>query len=226
MMRVLIAALLALPGQALGQVYDHLEPDDSIFGYEWSRDYYSNVAQVLGSVVPDGSPRVYVLPSNMNEYVIGIDDEEEPCRVVFGRAEYTIWVYESRKQTPELYALTSDFPEDPRSVAVEVSSQPVPADQCERIRGAWTAVLLRTRYPDPDEARLGLDGVSFRFSVWQRGLGMLSGKTWSPERQTVPGKLVALSLAMRNYARSGDRDSYEPMVRALAEVELALESAR
>jgi hypothetical protein len=223
-MRSLALAGLFLSASALAQgAGAQLEPDDAIFGYEWRLDYYSNVARVLGNVVPDQSPKVYVLPSNMREYVVGIDDEEGSCAIVFGRVEYTLWVYESRKENPELQRLTSEFPDDPLDVEVAVETQPAARHFCDRIREAWLAVLLETRYPEPDHVRLGLDGVSFHFSVWLRRMGMLNGKIWSPEEQTIPGQLVALTFAMRNYARSGSRDELGNVQSALAELEGALE---
>lgn len=223
-MRSLAVPGLLLSASALAQGPGaHLEPDDSMFGYEWRRDYYSNVAKVLGNVVPEQSPKVYVLPSNMREYVVGIDDEEGACAIVFGRVEYTLWIYESRKENPELKQLTSEYPDDPLDVEVVVETQPAARNFCDRIREAWVAVLLKTRYPEPDDVRLGLDGVSFHFSVWLRGMGMLNGKVWSPENQTIPGKLTALTFAMRNYARSGSQDELEKMQSALTELEGALE---
>jgi hypothetical protein len=54
-------------------------------------------------------------------------------------------------------------------------------------------------------------------------MGTLSGKTWSPERQTIPGKLVTLSGSMGAYARSGTGDDLDLMRVALAELEGALE---
>jgi hypothetical protein len=54
-------------------------------------------------------------------------------------------------------------------------------------------------------------------------MGMLSGKIWSPESQTVPGKLVALSMSMRNYSRSGPGGDLDVLDAALAEIETVLE---
>ena len=218
-----ILLVIALPSFA--QTLDHLEPDNSAFGWEWSREYYMNVATVLGNVLPEQSPRVYVLPSNINEYVIGIEDDTTPCSIVVGRVEQTLWLYESRKDDddPALREYMADWPEDPLDVNVIVNTQSAPPEICSRIRDAWITVLLRTRYPDPSELRAGVDGVTFHFSAWQRGIGVLSGKIWSPERQSVPGKLVSLAFAMRNYARAGSSDSIGIVVEALATLETALE---
>ena len=216
---------ISLSGSAFGQANGHLEPDDSVFTYGWSLDYYSNVVRVLGRVLPERSPKVFVLPSNLNEYVIGINDEEGGCLIVSGRVTHTLWLYESRKDNSDIdeYMKNSDFPEDPLDVAVDLSDQPASPDFCRRVRDVWATTLLRTRYPDPDSVRVGADGVSFHFSTWQRGRGILSGKTWSPEGQTIPGKLVALSMSLRSYSRSGIGDDLEALDEALTEIESALQ---
>lgn len=220
-MRSVLLAGLFISASALAQGSGaHLEPDDSVFDKGWRLDYYSNVARVLGDVVPEQAPKVYVLPSNMPEYVVGIDDRESSCSIVVGRVEHTLWAYESRKDAPDL-ELPADWPKDPLDVEVEVDAQPAPRHFCDRIQAVWIATLLETRYPDSGQVQIGLDGVSFHFSVWLRGMGMLHGKIWSPEPMTTPGKLVALAHAMRNFARTGSQDTLARVQTALAELERA-----
>lgn len=216
---------IVLLSSATGQAQDHLEPDSSIFRSGWSFDYYSNVARVLGDVLPTNSPKVFVLPSNMHEYVIGTNTEDTRCSVVVGRVQHILWMYDSREddETIDEYMFDAGYPIDPLEVQVSIDTQPAPARVCERIRNAWVQLLLQTRYPDPETRRLGFDGVSYHFSAWLRGMGTLSGQTWSPDQQTVPGKFVMLAHAMRDFARSGSADDFELLESALAKLELELQ---
>jgi hypothetical protein len=64
----------------------------------------------------------------------------------------------------------------------------------ERITEVWRKMLMRTRYSAQYTA--GLDGATFEFSMFVRGLGPISGKVWLPERDSSTGTLVALADEM------------------------------
>lgn len=213
-MRKLYLVLFLSPASVVGQSYDHLEPEGSIFGTQVSLDYYSNVAKVLGDVLPYQSPKVTVMIP-IRERVIGIDDSENPCSVVVGSVEQSLWSYEVRANNPDLDELPNSYPEDPMDVAVNVSREPISQELCTRIRAAWISMLLGTRYPAPEEARIGVDGVTYHFSAWHPGQ-LLAGKIWSPDRGTTTGKLVMLSRVMESYAGSGSAED-------LADIESTLE---
>ena len=50
-------------------------------------------------------------------------------------------------------------------------------------------MLQHTKYPA--KASMGLDGITFQFSVWVRGLGYLYGETWTPG-SGLPAEIASL----------------------------------
>lgn len=60
-------------------------------------------------------------------------------------------------------------------------------------------MLLGTRYADDDI--LGMDGVTYHFSM-DLGRETMAGKTWSPDPESKPGKLVKISDLMVDFAKT------------------------
>lgn len=78
---------------------------------------------------------------------------------------------------------------------------PIDAELATCIQKAWTAVLLKTRYPE--DTYLGLDGWQTEFSVFVRGLGTLYGQLWSPSKG-LPKKLMDTGFALSKYVEASE----------------------
>jgi hypothetical protein len=92
------------------------------------------------------------------------------------------------------------------TIPVRQTQSPIDRDLAVSISQVWKRMLLRTKHAE--HASVGLDGVSYHFVYWGSDTGKIGGCTWSPNQETVPGRLVALSEALRAYvkAQSGPDD--------------------
>jgi hypothetical protein len=84
--------------------------------------------------------------------------------------------------------------------------------------------LLRTRYwicPADQLCEIVVDGVSFHFSTWVRGIGTVAGQTHSPKPESPPGQLASLVYTMRRYAESDAQVGSIELEQVLARVEEA-----
>jgi hypothetical protein len=75
----------------------------------------------------------------------------------------------------------------------------IPADLGPGICAAWKQVLLATRHRDDRHGVMPCDGTTYHFSY-----GSMAGHTWCPPDDIVPGKLVALSNALYDFAWSNE----------------------
>ena len=67
-------------------------------------------------------------------------------------------------------------------------------------------MLARVRYPKvPDEITLGLDGINYHISHYQKYVGFRAGTTWSPEKGSNTGVLVVLTEELRQYAIADEK---------------------
>ena len=57
----------------------------------------------------------------------------------------------------------------------------------------------------------GVDGTTFHFAGFCRGVGQLTGRTWSPDPDTPTGRLVALAEAVKAYSLAPSTDSTEAL---------------
>lgn len=87
-----------------------------------------------------------------------------------------------------------------REAEIEV---PIDAQLAMSIEKAWSAVLLKTRYPEAPY--LGLDGFQVEFSVFVRRMGTLYGQLWSPSRG-LPKELMEVGLLLAKYVEASDQE--------------------
>jgi hypothetical protein len=158
--------------------------------------YYRNVAELL---LEPGKPRrqglisVVCLPSFEVEWALRlIGSEEKGYSLALSVAEAQIWP--SRGTSP---------------IAVKRRESPLAADLAVAVCEAWRKMLLRVRHPERGTGHL--DGVTYHFACHGPGFNWMAGKTWSPEPQTAPGKLVALGHLLYQYV---ERDEPERSVLA------------
>lgn len=88
----------------------------------------------------------------------------------------------------------------PREEALRVGrcEVPLPRADAQRTVQAWREMLLRVR--KPDRQTYGLDGRTYVYAMQADGR-TVSGETWSPDPRdkSLPGLLVAMTYAMRDY---------------------------
>ena len=93
------------------------------------------------------------------------------------------------------------------------------------IQRVWAKALHLTRYPSG--LSNGLDGTTYQFSVWVRGLGNLQGETWSPERG-LPRDLVTIGSDLIDFVRKDARSeelTEQALIKRLEKLESKLPRA-
>lgn len=87
-----------------------------------------------------------------------------------------------------------------RKAEIEI---PIDAQLATAIEKAWTAILLKTRYPEGPY--LGLDGCRVEFSVFVRRMGPLYGQLWSPSKGLTK-ELMDVGLALSKYVEASQQE--------------------
>jgi hypothetical protein len=153
-----------------------LEPAEVVFRSTAYRDPQKEIASLV------------CLPSFEPEWALCVAGERmSGFSVLLTEAKKNIW-YSSRN--PEV-----GFP-----IAVSKSEGQLAADLGGAICDVWRKVLSQTRYPKELQTSGRCDGVTYHFAYWGvRGGSLLAGKAWSPAEESVAGKLVAVSHALRDY---------------------------
>jgi hypothetical protein len=93
-------------------------------------------------------------------------------------------------------------PFDARLIELEI-----PGELASLVYEIWANALLEVRYTRI--GHLGLDGTTYTFSTFLRGIGFLNGSTWSPEDNLPPKWMVESGDVIMNYSRSSARDDAE-----------------
>jgi len=92
----------------------------------------------------------------------------------------------------------------------------VDAKLADTIAQGWLTMLWNVRYQPTDE--IGADGTTFHFSGFCRGVGQLSGQTWSPDPATPTGRLVALAEAIKAYSLAPSQEATDALRKRAAVV--------
>jgi hypothetical protein len=152
--------------------------------------------------------QMLVLPSFQAEWVVYVvqDDTQGPGRLFYKTMHTQLWgnmmqQIERDAPDPRSYSIGPDAQSAAlRKVTkrVDVRTVDLDASTIAALERAWTDMLMRTRYPGTPD--LGLDGTSYVAANWSRGLGPLSGETWSPEEGTPTYDLVAIADQLRDLA--------------------------
>lgn len=87
-----------------------------------------------------------------------------------------------------------------RKAEIEI---PIDAQLATSIEKAWTAILLKTRYPEGPY--LGLDGWQVEFSVFVRRMGTLYGQLWSPSKGLTK-ELMDVGVALSKYVEASEQE--------------------
>ena len=179
-----LIGLVAINASSANASYssDHLVPLDgllTVYGPHYS--YLETVRTVLvGDVCEHSSAAMVTLPSFSGESIVYLQEKNDGVFVVSARVSKQIW---------------SASKDD--KITVIRSEKPIDAKLAKQLGSVFALAVSQTRYPEHET--LGLDGVDYQFSAFARFYGTRAGKTWSPDRQTACGKLVALGEHMQGY---------------------------
>lgn len=102
------------------------------------------------------------------------------------------------QQVARQYAITATEAPKPRKEGAQLGrwERQISYELAVAIHRTWARMLLLTRYPAG--VSRGLDGTTYRFSTFVRGMGVLEGEAWSPS-EGLPAEMVALGEALRDF---------------------------
>lgn len=145
------------------------------------------------------------VPSFQPEWTLSVvGDREAGYWVLLVEAQTSLWY------STTLWYSTAGEPGIPCPPSVNIYRSELAADLGGAVCDIWNRVLSQTRYAR--EPLHGCDGLTYHFAYSRMGIKGIperSGKTWSPEKGSVPGKLVGLSHALGDYAKdSPNRDVF------------------
>src|SRR5262249_42738872 len=160
-----------------------------------------------------------VLKSFEKESVVGLRFRKNRVEAFVLEASTSIWDTEllemyktgeiGRTSTPdgkeipleedaEYQRLKKQTPADYREIKHVRRARALPKDLAEGIATLWDAMLLDVRHPRKPEG--GLDGMTYHFSAFIAGRGILSGQAWSPEQESKIGQLAQLADSLADFA--------------------------
>jgi hypothetical protein len=197
-----IAMLFVAPGSAVAD--DHLVPDRSLFAETFLADYDMMLVTALSEAYRDDvRVRAMVIPSFHPESVIGLKEQGTTYRLFCRSPEMSLWAYETLKmmkgppgtrRDPETRAeiekLEAALPPDFKDVRVRGYDVEIDADLARQLTDLWDRMLRQTRYPET--SGVGLDGVTYHFSLWTKRGQILAGQTWSPPPDSMVGRLAKI----------------------------------
>lgn len=111
--------------------------------------------------------------------------------------------HDAKTNTYRIYCLWFErSKKEPATRIIEIS-EPL----ARTIYEIWTNALLEVRYSR--RMTLGLDGTTYLFSTWIRGLGTLNGSIWSPDDDLPPLWMVKAGDYLAEYVRNEQRNPAE-----------------
>jgi hypothetical protein len=194
----------------------HLIPDAGPFGDE--QGYEVMVRQVFSAGFEKNVVlRAVIIESFDTERLIGIREGANGFEAFVISPSSRIWDIElvreyengsitvigaDRKVVPlekddDFKELKRRTPSDVRQISTSVRAKVIPKVFVERIERVWQRMLLGTRHTT--QPRLGRDGISYYFSMWVNGYGIITGHTWSPDQGPTKA-LAALANQLASYS--------------------------
>lgn len=186
---------------------DGLSPEGSPFcgNDAFFSGYYHRVADaLLLEQIHSKRALVYLvaLPSFEPEWSLQLF-EIAPAEFILNVAVSESQIYDSRREEFEETKV--------RRHSIGLATQIADA-VCE----IWKTILFRVRHSDL--TRRGRDGLSYHFGFLQGHY--LAGRAWSPESNTVIGRVVELSELLRQYAERTDSEN----IGDISEIQQAVDS--
>lgn len=196
-MRFLVSSLAILAYPALdSRAQDHLLPERGVLNEQLGLDYLKSVRDVL---LKDSAPhyraRVVVIPTFQMHWAVTLTYEGDDPPAYF--VEYVV----------------SEGKRSPNEAGVRKIKAPIDREAAEAVQQVWFRMLREVHYP---EKAVGgqADGVTYHFSRFVPYLsedpkappGWEAGQIWTPDPASMPGRLVALSEALRAYASARHKE--------------------
>ena len=168
---------------------NYLEPISSyLFAHDYSQSYAIRIRRFLfKNHEGDNWVKMVVLPSFEPEYMFSLEQKNNGYYI------------QASKANKQIYS-NKDLKDD----KITNRSRKCSIKMAQELKKLWCDVLLKTRYPQ--EKPHGFDGVSYYFSAFKSGdglvgspLGWVEGKTWSPN-EGLPFDMVEIGNRCFSYA--------------------------
>jgi hypothetical protein len=211
--RILIILNIALIGN-FSPLYsqdngDHLEPTQSIYSlYDFEFEYYSKVRKIMFNGLSDSPEiRFQVMPSFFPENVVDIEYDRETgiYQIIYHRCKKMIWSNDKWEK-----------------VRVEKHRSQIEKESALKIKELFETAILQTKYLDPENEMIGLDGTTYYFSVFNHGTK--TGSVWSPNKGTNMYQLVQIASSLHEMAKSNqdivklNKDEIEAINKLIEEI--------
>jgi len=177
---IVVLLLVGADPAIAGSMADDLQPSDGVFSEPISLSYYLALRRALLAEHDYRRCQMLTVPSFDPEWVVYLTrDGSGPTHVVVKRFKTQLWL-----QMP--HNLPNSSRRSGSSIDTSVSLPPVervtavlPQQTADLLERTWARMLARVKYPETTS--VGVDGTTYYMLHWQRGLGVRSGKTWSPD---------------------------------------------
>jgi hypothetical protein len=138
-----------------------------------------------------------------------VPNEEKSFFITYTKAKESLWfsMAEINQEKKE------------KEVEVQRKDLEISSSLAMAIQRAWGRMLIRTKYPE--KSYRGLDGTTYEFAVFVRGLGYLQGETWEPGA-ALPSKIQGLGVKLRQVAAEGKpltKKQEEELIKELSDFE-------
>jgi hypothetical protein len=161
--------------------------------------------------------RIQVIPSFSPEIAVGVRKNERGFSLFSAKAKQQIWVTEmvpmmesgqirnlsEGNNDADIRRIRKEYPQGYRDIGVVYSEQKMTDADGQILTSALLESVLSARVPE--EPNVGLDGVIFAISIRRPDGRMESANTWSPEKDSVPGQIVALVDRIAKASDSADK---------------------
>ena len=181
-------------------------------------EYEDKIRQVFTDALKGQTVlRVVIVPSFQPEQVIGIRSSPDRFEAFVVTPSSSIWqthytsileysVRMAKENNDEasvsglleqIEEAKKEHPYDVREIKTTTATRVISDKLVKRVMSIWERMILQARPPKYLPVRT--DGVSYHFSMWVRGRGNISAKTWSPDRDTRAEYLSIVAEALKAF---------------------------
>lgn len=181
-----------------------LEPEDGRFSMKTDLEFYG---RLYDAMFKDHTPfviaRTVCIPFDASEWAVSVVLRFSPVEfpsidppldtsysVVAVKAQKPIGVSSVASLKEKIARL--------KQANIKTYSKKIAAEDARTIQDVFFEMVSDARYAD--ENRVGIDGTSYHFSSFKIYFGLRCGRTWSPDENTPPFRLVSLSQTLFDYA--------------------------
>ncbi|WP_394991852.1 hypothetical protein [Emticicia sp.] len=186
---------------------EHLEPANGYFSsYKFQNKYYPLVRKyLLDDFKNSPLARVTILPSFLPEYVVSVDSSKKEYFIICRIFNKQIWSNQDNK----------NFESEVQKIEFKVK---IEVELATLLNKLFFELTSQTRFPKFEyiefnggkrrvPSRIGTDGTTYIFSVFQNGFGTRSGQTWSPNKNTLMAELIGIAELMVLVAKQQETEN-------------------